>query len=147
MLEPTGEIAVRLEAASLTPPAQLREMLTELGTGENGFSGTPFFRGEITLAEYLQSCCDGPDPAKVKPGRVPQTTYWLLDESGTVVGMVRVRHSLNEFLLLHGGHIGFFIRLAWRGRGCGKSAFRLALDELRKLGVKRALPSTALLGI
>ena len=136
---PPRQTAVRLAPASLIPPAHLREMLTELGKGENGFSGTPFGRGEMPLEQYLQSCVDGPDPAKLKPGLVPQTIYWLLDESGTAVGMVRVRHCLNDWLLLHGGHIGFFIRTAYRGRGYGKLALRLALGELRKLGEKRAL--------
>lgn len=131
--------AVRLVAASPAFPKELREMLTELGGGKNGFSGTPFHTGEMTLEEYVQSCCDGPDPAKLKPGHVPQTVYWVVDEEGVAVGMVRVRHYLNEWLLRHGGHIGVFIRRAWRGAGHGRTALLLALRELRGLGVDRAL--------
>jgi predicted acetyltransferase len=130
---------MRLIPASNVPPAGLRDLLGELGNGESGFSGTAFGRGEATLEEYLRMCCDGPDPTKLKLGLVPQTVYWLLDESGTAVGIVRVRHCLNERLLQHGGNIGFFVRAAYRGRGYGKLALRLALDELRKLGEKRAL--------
>jgi predicted acetyltransferase len=130
---------MRLVPASLTPPKQLRELLMELGDGEHGFSGTRFYRGEMTLEEYLQSCCDGTNPALVKPGLVPQTVCWLVDEGGIAVGMVRVRHCLNDKLLLRGGHIGFYIRPAHRGRGYARQALRLALDELRKLGVPRAL--------
>lgn len=84
-------------------------------------------------------CCDGADAAKVKPGLVPQTVYWLVDAGGVAVGMVRVRHYLNDKLLVRGGHIGFYIRPAYRGRGYAKQALRLALDELRKLGEPRAL--------
>ena len=130
---------LRLVSASLSPPPQLRELLVELGDGESGFMGTPFGRGEMTLDEYLQSCCDGSDPAKIKPQSVPQTVFWLLDESGTAIGMVRVRHCLNENLLRSGGHIAYFIRASWRGKGYGKMALRLALKELRKIGEKRAL--------
>lgn len=130
---------LRLVAASQDYPKELREMLTELGGGENGFSGTPFHRGEATLEEYVQSCCDGPEPAKLKPGLVPQTVYWVVNEDGVAVGMVRVRHYLNDWLQQHGGHIGLFIRRAWRGTGYGKVALRAALRELRALGADRAL--------
>ena len=130
---------MNLIPASMTALPGVRETLLELGAGEMGFGGTPFGKGEATLEAYLQSCVDGPDPAKLKPGIVPQTVYWVVDESGTAVGMVRVRHCLNEWLLKSGGHIGCYIRPAWRGKGCGRQALRLALAELRKLGESRAL--------
>jgi len=130
---------VHLVRASLTPPAQLRELFLELGDGETGFFGTPVGRGEMSPAEYVQSCINGTDPAKLKPGLVPQTVFWIVDRSDTAVGMVRVRHCLNDKLLHCGGHIGFFVRPAWRGQGYAKLALRMALGELRKLGEKRAL--------
>lgn len=138
LARPRPEV-LRLVAASAVFPEELREMLTELGGGENGFGGTPFHSGEATLEEYVQSCCDGPDPAKLKPGHVPQTVYWVVNEDGVAVGMVRVRHYLNDWLQQHGGHIGLFIRRAWRGTGCGKIALRAALHELQALGADRAL--------
>ncbi len=55
------------------------------------------------------------------------------------VGMVRMRHSLNERLRFHGGHIGYYIRRDQRGNGYAKEALRLALVELSRLGETRAL--------
>jgi hypothetical protein len=55
------------------------------------------------------------------------------------IGMVRVRHYLNDKLRIHGGHIGFFVRRDQRGKGYAKEALRLALIELCKLGEERAL--------
>ena len=130
---------MRLIRASRKPPQGLADFLTELGDGENGFTGTPFSRGEMTLGDYLQSLCDGRDPAKVRPGLVPQTVFWVLDRADRVVGMVKVRHRLNRRLLIHGGHIGYYIRPSERGKGYGKEALRLALKKLRALGVKKAL--------
>ena len=133
------EKKMRIEAASEKAPLGLAALLADVGGGENGFTGTPVHTGEDTVEQYLQRCCDMPNPTKLRPGLVPQTVYWVLDADGTAIGMVRVRHHLNEKLRLHGGHIGFFVRRDQRGKGYAKEALRLALDELRERGEKRAL--------
>lgn len=130
---------MRIEAASAEAPHGLSELLTDLGEGENGFMGTPVHTGEATVEQYLQRCCEMPDPTNLRPGLVLQTVYWMLDADGTAVGMVRVRHCLNEKLRFHGGHIGFYVRRDQRAKGYAKEALRLALDELRRFGEKRAL--------
>ena len=130
---------MRIEPASQKAPTGLRELLAELGGGENGFTGTPVHTGEATVEQYLQHCCAMPDPSKLPPGLVPQTVFWILDSDGSAVGMVRMRHYLNDKLRVHGGHIGFFVRHDKRGQGIAKEGLRLALIELRKLGEKRAL--------
>jgi predicted acetyltransferase/predicted GNAT family acetyltransferase len=134
-----GEEDLRLVAASPQAPAGLAELLADLGGGERGFGGTPVHTGEETAEQYLRRCCEMPDPAKLRPGYVPQTVYWVLDATGLAVGMVRVRHYLNEQLLRHGGHIGYYVRRDRRGRGYATAALRLALGELKKLGQPRAL--------
>lgn len=130
---------MKLEQASMLIPKSLPELLADLGNGESGFSGTPVHTGEVTLEQFLRICCDMPDPAKLKPGLVPQTVYWMIDSDGDAIGMVRVRHYLNGKLLIHGGHIGYYVRRDKRGNGLAKEALRLALMELKKLGENRAL--------
>jgi predicted acetyltransferase len=130
---------MHLERASIDPPPGLEEFLRELGGGDRGFSGTSFGRGETDLAGYLRSCVDGEDPTKIGPGFVPQTVYWMIDDEHQLVGMVRVRHQLNANLLQHGGHVGYYVRPAARGKGHAKRAVRMALDRLREINVTRAL--------
>ena len=88
--------------------------------------------------QYLEFCVNMADPAQVPSGLVPQTVFWVVDND-TVVGMIKLRHYLNDKLLIHGGHIGYYIHSGHRGRGLATCALALALDELRKLGEKRAL--------
>ena len=133
---------MKLEAASAVHPRGLRALLKDLGNGESGFGGTPFASYESTIEEFVDACVRAADPTQVRAGRVPQTTFWLLDEDGEAVGMARVRHHLNEGLREHGGHIGFFVRSDRRGRGYGKALMQLALLELRALGETRALITT-----
>jgi predicted acetyltransferase len=130
---------MKLVAASTEIPKGLDELIADLGAGENGFSGTQVARGELTLPEYVQLCIDMTDPAKLRPGFVAQTVFWALDEDGLAVGMVRMRHTLNERLKDRGGHIGYYVRRNQRGKGYGQEMLRLALDELKKLGEKIAL--------
>ena len=130
---------MRIEPASLKAPLGLEELLADIGGGESGFSGTPVHTGEVTVEQYLQLCCDMPDPDKLLPGLVPQTVYWILDENEVAVGMIKVRHYLSDQLRVHGGHIGYYVRRDRRGKGYAENALRLALVDLRKLGQMRAL--------
>jgi predicted acetyltransferase len=134
---------MELQRASAHPVPGLREFLLELGNGEGGFSGTAFGRGECNLESFLRACLDSEDPAKVGPGLVPQTYYWMIGDAGGVVGMVRVRHYLNDRLLQSGGHIGYYVRPSERGKGYARRALRLALDQLRQRGATRALVTVA----
>ena len=130
---------MKLERVSLTPPSGLFEFLIDLGNGESGVSGTPVHDGSMSLQEYLQKCCDMFDESKVEPGFVPQTVFWVLDLVDIVVGMVKVRHRLLEITCINGGHVGFYIHSAHRGKGYGKQALALALGEFKQIGVREVL--------
>lgn len=62
-----------------------------------------------------------------------------MNDRASAVGIVRVRHRLNERLIQYGGHIGYYVRPSERGKGFGKLALRLGLEWLRGLGVDRVL--------
>ena len=75
-----------------------------------------------------------------RDGRVPDSTFFLLDEErGRLLGAVNIRHYLNERLLTDGGHIGDGIRPTERGRGYATKMIALALEECKKLGIDRVL--------
>jgi predicted acetyltransferase len=130
---------MQLEAASRNTPHGLTQLIADLGTGENGFGGTPVATGELTLTDYLRRCIVMADGINLQPGYVPQTVFWVIDEDGEAIGMVRVRHYLNDKLREQGGHIGYYIRRDKRNKGYGKEVLHQALEQLRKIGERRAL--------
>ncbi|RJQ24751.1 GNAT family N-acetyltransferase [Candidatus Parcubacteria bacterium] len=71
-------------------------------------------------------------------GFVPETIYWLMDNDD-YVGRVVIRHKMTEILLREGGHIGYAIRPSKRKKGYGKNILKLALEEAKKLGLKKVL--------
>ncbi len=140
-MQPPADLGsdARLVSFAEEAPANLAEVLLELGAGDNRFRGTSFGRGECDLQTFLHECRDIESGVDLPSDKVPQTTYWLVDRSGLVVGIVRVRHRLNPRLQQYGGHIGYYVRPRERGKGYGRAALRLALERLRGLGVDRAL--------
>lgn len=73
-------------------------------------------------------------------GLIPDSTFFCLDEERDIfVGAVNIRHYLNERLLLNGGHIGDGVLPSERRKGIATRMIALALEECRKLGIRRVL--------
>jgi predicted acetyltransferase len=72
-------------------------------------------------------------------GRQVPATFELALVGEQIAGRLSVRHELNEFLLLKGGHIGYGVLPAFRGQGIGKELLQRGLSITRALGINRAL--------
>ena len=71
-------------------------------------------------------------------GRVPQTTYWLV-ENGEFIGEISIRHDLTDFLLKYGGNIGYGVRMTkWR-QGYGTKMLKMGLKKAKAMGLSRVL--------
>ena len=71
--------------------------------------------------------------------KVSASTFFMVDDNDFIIGMVNIRHTLNDKLLFHGGNIGYSIRPTERGNGYAKIALFLALKECFSLGLTRVL--------
>ncbi|HRB01199.1 MAG TPA: GNAT family N-acetyltransferase [Ignavibacteria bacterium] len=70
---------------------------------------------------------------------VPHSTFWLVNSEDKILGVVNIRHKLNDKLNLIGGHIGYGVRPSQRRKGYATKILELALEESKKLGIKKAL--------
>jgi predicted acetyltransferase len=131
---------MRLVKVSLEPPPGLGDVYRELGPSENGFFGeSNVAAGTLPMPEHLRGLVDMSEGRNLRPGWVPMTTHWLLDDSEVLVGVSRLRHRLTPELLNDGGNIGYYVRPAYRGKGHGKTILSLTLVEARSLGLERVL--------
>lgn len=71
---------------------------------------------------------------------VQASTYLCIRRSDQrLLGMINIRHHLNDYLRSYGGHIGYSIRYSERNKGYGRTQLALALDICRHLGLTRLL--------
>lgn len=65
-------------------------------------------------------------------GYVPETFLFLWDD-GEIVGQFRIRHYLCESLRIGAGHIGYFIKREFRGKGYGTQGLSLILQRAKDI--------------
>ena len=76
----------------------------------------------------------------VPEGLVPSSTYLgVREKDNYIVGMIDIRHYLNEYLTQVGGHIGYGIRKTERNKGYAKQMLKLALEKCKELKIKKVL--------
>ena len=76
----------------------------------------------------------------VPKGLVPSSTYLgIREKDNYIVGMIDIRHYLNEYLTQVGGNIGYSVRKTERNKGYAKQMFKLALEKCKGLKIKKVL--------
>lgn len=134
-------MSLKLIKASQEYKAQIVSMLEEWTefnrSHETNQSPWAIFRADYHDFESYLNSLDIHFPAD---GFVPDSTFFCLDEERNVmVGAVNIRHELNDYLLAYGGHIGDGIRPSERRKGYATRMIGLALEECRKLNIKKVL--------
>ena len=130
---------MKLDAVTVAPPPGALDLLLALGRGENGFGGTPVGDDPGRLGEWLDYCVHLAEAPALSEDFLPQANYWLMDDAGRAVGLLRLNPRLNAQLLQRGGPVGYYVAPAYRNRGYGRAGLRLALEVLRARGVERAM--------
>ena len=88
---------------------------------------------------YITICNNSKEETKRK-GLSPETIYLAINiDDGYLIGMISIRHYLNDFLLKSGGHIDYSIRQSKRHNGYATEMLGLALKECKKLNIKEVL--------
>jgi predicted acetyltransferase len=73
-------------------------------------------------------------------GRLPTSTFDLVDDAGNVVGFCQIRHCPSHRAGLPpeaGNHVYYEIAEHHRGRGYGEVLMRLALAEAKRIGLEK----------
>lgn len=132
----------RLKLVLPTPEYEEKLMDYKREFIENGDSmdGSAGLNNAETFEEWYSAFLDNLKEETVRKGLVPATTYMAIStDNGRLIGMIDIRHRLNDYLLNYGGHIGYSIRKSERKQGYATEMLALALKECTKLNIKKVL--------
>ena len=129
LIRPTSEHASQL--------SEYRQEFLNAGGSMDGCGPLRRFEDPI---EYIQMCKDYEDPKTVPSHLVPATQFLFIRKSDNkLVGMIQVRHRLNEFLEKYAGHIGYSVRPSERCKGYAKEMLKMTLPFCQQIGIDQVL--------
>ena len=77
---------------------------------------------------------------RVETNKRDQTQYiYIRETDGKMVGIIQIRHCLNDYLEKYGGHIGYSVAPSERRKGYATQMLKLVLPECAKLGIGKVL--------
>lgn len=115
---------------------QYRNAFLQKGDRLDGTSGLGNYD---TFAAWYTALCAMHSETTLPAGLVPSTTYLVLDETGALVGMIDLRHRLNEHLLQYGGHIGYSVHPNQRCKGYATEMLAQLLAICKARGMAKVL--------
>lgn len=125
-----------MASLKLVPPHQLnhaRIMDFRKEFGNHTIHGGAKLETYAKISQWLEHVKRISHYQTVPEGRSPSTTLFSIDEQQNIIGIVNIRHDLNQnFLINFAGHIGYAIRPSQRRKGYGKEQLALALGFCQK---------------
>ena len=102
--------------------------------GENIINGSELLDKTECYEEWLQSIKNNENPETVSSDWVVTDTFFAVDEQDEIVGIIDLRHTLNEFLKDF-GNSGYSVRPSQRKKGYATEMLRQVLDIARRAGL------------
>ncbi len=112
---------------------------TEFVTNGETVHGSALLGEYETFEEWYSDVVKNSSEETVADGWVPSSTLLGVDENDSIVGMIDIRHRLNDYLLAYGGHIGYSVRKSERCKGYATQMLTQALDIAKTLGIDKVL--------
>lgn len=120
--------------------AALEYKQEHLDNGEPLLHGGSLLDTKDSYDDWLDHLKANSSKETVQPGWVTSSTFFGMRESDNrIVGIIDIRHELNDFLRNYGGHIGYGVRPSERRKGYATQMLQLALDYCRSLSLDRVM--------
>ncbi|WP_434304935.1 GNAT family N-acetyltransferase [Clostridium botulinum] len=102
--------------------------------------GTAGLEKAKSLNKWFSMLTNNSKEETVAEGLVPSSTYLVIRlVDNKLIGMIDIRHRLNDYLFQFGGHIGYSVRKSERRKGYAKKMLNLALEKSKDMNIKKVL--------
>ena len=125
------------DASMLNEVAAYRTAMLAAGSSMDGTSGLNNYDDPAEWLAHVQAL----ENQETCPAHLVTATLYVAVRVGDnrIVGMIDLRHRLNDFLAEYGGHIGYSVRPDERHKGYAKAMLRMVLKEAKARGLQRVL--------
>ena len=100
--------------------------------GESIINGSELLDKTECYEEWLQSIKNNENPETVSSDWVVTDTFFAVDEQDEIVGIIDLRHTLNDFLKDF-GNSGYSVRPSQRKKGYATQMLKLILEVAREV--------------
>ncbi|MDR2939282.1 MAG: GNAT family N-acetyltransferase [Clostridiales bacterium] len=129
---------IKLIGPELKHKGQIRDFIEEhIRNGEHHLHGGALIE-TMPYEDWLIQLKNNSDIRTVNPNWVVSSTYFaMIGEK--IIGIIDIRHTLNQFLKDFGGHIGYGVRPSERGKGYATEMLKLALGVCIQLNLDNVM--------
>ena len=132
--------AMKLIEPTLAYDASIQAFKQEFLEAGDSMDGCGPMRQTESTEEWLRQCFLYTQAETFPPGKVTATQLiYVRQADQKVVGMLQIRHRLNEYLATYGGHIGYAVCPSERRKGYAAAMLKATLPVCRSLGLKEVL--------
>ena len=107
-----------------------------IDNGETTINGSELWDQMDSYDEWLKSVTDNASSDTVDPSWVVTDTYFAFDDNDRIVGVIDLRHELNDFLKDF-GNSGYSVRPSERRKGYATRMLGLIIDRAGEIGMSR----------
>ncbi len=107
-----------------------------IDNGESTINGSELLDQMDSYDEWLKSVTDNISSDTVNPSWVVTDTYFAFDDDDRIVGIIDLRHELNDFLKDF-GNSGYSVRPSERRKGYATQMLGLIIRRAAEIGMDR----------